>query len=130
MIYHRIFSRTLIVCSCLLLLNGCASQVSEQVPTRVTDNYPAGVALASLGATFQESATPLQITQRVSAGEFPEHATVTIEVSGLLDDSIAAEKYVFDMSYNDNLWQINNLVKTHQCLPERGHQDFSPSPCH
>lgn len=54
---------------------------------------------------------------------------VTIINDGLLDDSVKAEKFVVDMSNENDAWQITGAVKTVQCYKGRGHEDFSAEPC-
>jgi len=111
------------------LLVGCDRPASEKANATAVAHYPVQVVLAAMGEGFQENATPLTVTQRVNGGEMPDKAEVTVEESGLLDDSIAAEKTVFSLQYSDGRWAITGKVKTHQCRPERGHQDFSAQPC-
>jgi hypothetical protein len=82
-----------------------------------------------MGESFQDNISNLSVTQHVNSGESPDKAMVTIEESGLLDDSVSAEKTVFTMDYQKDKWQIVNRVKTQRCYPERGHQDFSGQPC-
>ncbi|BFO10170.1 hypothetical protein [Serratia rubidaea] len=122
-------SFALIACSLTSLISGCDNTSTQQTDNVSREHYPAQVALASMGETFQDSVTNLSVTQHVNRGESPDKAQVTIEESGLLDDSVYAEKTVFTMSYQDDKWQIVSQVKTQQCRPERGHQDFSEKPC-
>lgn len=116
-------------CSMAYLISGCDKKNTEQTNNVSRENYPIQVALASMGESFQDSVTNVKVTQHVNSGESPDKAEVTIEESGLQDDSVYAEKTVFTMHYQQDKWQIVNRVKTQRCWPERGHQDFSEQPC-
>lgn len=110
------------------LLAGCqgvkpeSDEVSRHSP-------PVIVALDSMGQYFQNEVTVLHVTQHVSGGESPTATIVTIEESGLLDDSISAKRTVFSMVKKDGQWEIKNQIKTQKCYPGRGHQDFSNYLC-
>lgn len=124
MIYHKIIS--LLIVSSVALISGCADITAEKTNNA---NYPSQVALHAMGETFQNSASNLIITQQVNSGEFPDKAVVTIEASGMQDDSVSAEKTVFTMRHLDGKWQIVNRIKTQRCWPGRGHQEFSEQRC-
>lgn len=129
MILYKKFIPTLIACTMAALISGCDNTNAEQMNKMVKENYPVQVALHSMGEYFQDNVSNLSVIQHVNSGESPDKAVVTIEESGLLDDSVSAEKTVFTMSYHKNSWQIVSRVKTQRCWPERGHQDFSEQPC-
>lgn len=116
--------------ACLLasLLTGC----NEKRPER--DSFcgsatPLNLAVRAMGEGFQEEITPLTITQQVSGSESPDTATVTIEESGLFDDSIASEKTVFYLGKREGVWTLLSQKKLQRCQSGRGHQDFSDQPC-
>ena len=62
-------------------------------------------------------------------GEGTETATVTASLSGLQDDSIAAERYVLGLHRSGEIWQLHSAMWTQSCRPGRGHEDFTPEPC-
>ncbi|KLN97559.1 hypothetical protein VK86_04160 [Moellerella wisconsensis] len=131
MIYFNKFILLLMISTMAFLASGCdkiEEKVADSAPTP-SRNYPIQLALDSMGDSFQESVTNLSITQHVNSGELPDKAVVTIEESDLQDDSVAAEKTIFTMSYQGDKWQIINRVKTQRCWPERGNKDFSEQPC-
>lgn len=111
------------------LVAGCDSPVSPESNDSTGGHYPIQIALTAMGKNFQESATNLFVTQRVDGGEMPDKAEVTVEESGILDDSIEAEKTVFSLQYKDGKWAITERVKTQRCRVDRGHQDFSAQLC-
>lgn len=129
MIYYKKCIPALIACSMASLIGGCDNTSAEQMNSVIKKNYPIQMALHEMGEHFQDNVSNLSVTQRVNSGESPDKATVTIEESGLLDDSVFAEKTVFTMRYQKEQWQIVNRVKVQQCWPGRGHQDFSEQPC-
>lgn len=125
MIYHNKLISFLLVSS-VAFISGCADITAEKANN---SNYPTQVALHALGETFQNSASNLVISQQVNSGELPDKAVVTVEVSGMQDDSVSAERTVFTMRHQDGKWQIVNRIKTQQCWPGRGHQEFSEQRC-
>lgn len=129
MIIPKEFIPALIACAMVSLISGCDNTNAEQANNVVKENYPVQVALLSMGEYFQDNVSNLSVIQHVNSGESPDKAVVTIEESGLLDDSVSAEKTVFTMHYQKDRWQIVSRVKTQRCWPERGHQDFSEQPC-
>lgn len=129
MIYYKKFIRALIACSMTSLMSGCDNTSAEQTNNVIKENYPVQVALHSMGEFFQDNVSNLSVIQHVNSEGSPDKAVVTIEESGLLDDSVSAEKTVFTMSYQKDRWQIVSRVKTQRCWPGRGHQDFSEQPC-
>ncbi|KPD03877.1 hypothetical protein [Moellerella wisconsensis] len=129
MTYSNKFILPLMISTMAFLASGCDKIEEKVADSAPSGNYPIQLALDSMGDSFQESVTNLSITQHVNRGELPDKAVVTIEESDLQDDSIAAEKTVFTMSYQGDKWQIINRVKTQRCWPERGNKDFSEQPC-
>ena len=119
----------LILFSVVVMTSGCVNSTAESVSSTSGDNYPARVALEAMGRSFQENATDLKVTQQVNSGEAPDKAIVTVEQSGLMDDSVAAERTVFTMNYREGQWETVSRVTTQRCWPERGHQQFSEQPC-
>lgn len=56
--------------------------------------------------------------------------TLTITNEGLLDDSVRAERYVFDLIKDSRgVWTVNSAQRSWACWPNRGHQDFSAVLC-
>ena len=118
------------VCAMALLMSGCGNNTNvEQTNGVIKENYPLQVALDSMGEHFQSDVSNLNVIQHVNSVESPDKAVVTIEASGLMDDSVSAEKTVFTMVYQNDRWEIVNRVTTQRCWPGRGHQDFSAQPC-
>lgn len=72
----------------------------------------------------------MQIQQVLSGGESPTTATVTIEQSDLLDDSVQAKRSIFQLAFRDGKWIIDSRVNQQRCYPERDHQIFSTAQCH
>jgi hypothetical protein len=62
-------------------------------------------------------------------GEGTGTATVTVTQRGLLDDSVAAERYVLGLQRDGDVWRLSSAVWTQTCRPGRGHEDFSPDDC-
>jgi hypothetical protein len=70
--------------------------------------------------TFMEAETP---------GEGTEAATVTVTLEGLLDDSIAAERFQLGLVRDGEAWKLDTAAWAQRCAPGRGHEDFSAEPC-
>lgn len=130
MISYKKIVPALIVCAIASLISGCSNTHAEKKGSISKENYPLQMALHLMGASFQDDVSDLSVTQHVNRVESPDKAVVTIEASGLLDDSVSAEKTVFTMNYENDAWHIVSRVKTQRCWPGRGHTGFSAQPCH
>jgi hypothetical protein len=62
-------------------------------------------------------------------GEGTEAATVTVTLEGLLDDSIAAERFELALVRDGEVWKLDSATWAQRCAPGRGHEDFSTQPC-
>ncbi|HGJ5863761.1 hypothetical protein [Arsenophonus nasoniae] len=115
---------------CLLLpffLMACDESPKASSPAPLA---PYRIALDVMGKDFQQEVSNMQIRQVLSGGESPTTATVTIEQSDLLDDSVQAERSIFQLAFRDGKWIIDSRVNQQRCYPERGHQSFSTAQCH
>ncbi len=108
------------------LMSGCESEIIESSDK---ENYPLQVALSSMGKNFQNDISTLNITQDINSKESPSEVVVTIEELDLLDDSVSAEKTIFNMNYSDNRWRIVSKEKKQRCWPGRGQQEYSDKLC-
>lgn len=54
---------------------------------------------------------------------------VTAIYTGMKDDSISAAKSEAVAEYKDGKWTLGKPTDTFSCQKDRGHQDFSDSPC-
>ncbi len=61
--------------------------------------------------------------------ESPDTALVTVTVSGLLDDSVAANRYRFDLRRQDATWEIVRAGRQNRCQPGRGSQVWTSTLC-
>jgi len=56
--------------------------------------------------------------------------TLIITNDGLMDDSVEAERFVFDLKKDSHgVWRVNSGQKSWKCWQGRGHTDFSAVPC-
>lgn len=62
-------------------------------------------------------------------GEGTGPATATVTLDGLLDDSIAAERYVLRLARDGEVWRLRSAQWSQSCRPGRGHVGFSTEPC-
>jgi hypothetical protein len=76
----------------------------------------------------EAQATQTSIDSRAQ-GEGTGTADVTVTQRGLLDDSIAAERYVLGLQRDGDVWRLSSATWTQSCQPGRGHEDFSPAAC-
>ena len=68
----------------------------------------------------------------VDADAGPESAgpaTVTVTLDGLQDDSVAARRYVLQLSREGETWKLESGTWSQRCQQGRGHRDFSPADC-
>jgi hypothetical protein len=56
-------------------------------------------------------------------------AIVTVTLDGLLDDSVAAERYVLRLRREGRTWTLESATWALRCQAGRGHQAFTPEPC-
>ena len=57
-------------------------------------------------------------------------ATATLVLDGLLDDSVRARRYDFELRRRgDRTWELIAATWAQRCRQGRGHQDFSPELC-
>jgi hypothetical protein len=87
----------------------------ESSATGVATAY--SLPLAGDATTLQAAAAP--------EGSSP----VTVTISGLLDDSVAALRLTFALSRDGDRWTVTQARWAQRCQPGRGHEDFSPEPC-
>jgi hypothetical protein len=76
----------------------------------------------------QAQATQTSIDARAE-GEGTGTATVTVTQRGLLDDSVAAERYVLSLQRDGDVWRLSSAMWSQSCHSGRGHEDFTPAPC-
>ncbi|MBG6248469.1 MULTISPECIES: hypothetical protein [Symbiopectobacterium] len=118
------------------LLSGCDAQQAEDSNksnnhVQADSSVPLIIALKDRGEGFQEIPSTLLIKQTVSGDsvESPERATVTIEEDIPTDDSVAAMRYVYQLSKRDDSWEIDSKDISQRCVSGRGSADFSKELC-
>jgi len=111
----------------VFFLAACDQQSSTE-SADIATKPPLMVALESMGSHFQQEPTNVIVNQKI-AGESPTEAVVEIEASGLMDDSVFAEKTVFNLSIENDRWSVTDKTIQVKCYPGRGHQEYSSDPC-
>jgi hypothetical protein len=76
----------------------------------------------------QSQATQTSI-DATAQGEGTETATVTVTQRGLLDDSVAAERYLLGLQRDGDVWRLSAAMWMQACRRGRGHAEFSPADC-
>jgi hypothetical protein len=76
----------------------------------------------------QSQATQTSIDARAQ-GEGTETANVSVTQRGLLDDSVAAERYVLGLQRDGEVWRLSSAIWMQSCRSGRGHEEFSPADC-
>ncbi|HXG76637.1 MAG TPA: hypothetical protein VNJ53_08710 [Gaiellaceae bacterium] len=74
--------------------------------------------------------TAARTTIAGSAG--PEGAgphTVVVTLDGLLDDSVAAERWTLELAEAGEGYELTGARRELRCQPGRGHEGFAPEPC-
>jgi hypothetical protein len=59
----------------------------------------------------------------------PDGGVATIEVDGLLDDSISGERRAITFRLRGGKWSIAGIDFSVKCQPGRGHGEFAQEPC-
>ncbi|MBM3115295.1 hypothetical protein [Jeongeupia naejangsanensis] len=68
----------------------------------------------------------LSIEQQGKGGEVPDQVSLRVEMKGLLDDAVAAQRYRLTMHF-DEVWQIEHVQHSWQC--RRGKPGWTQRPC-
>ena len=107
---------------------GHADTLSQIPATQRAGTDPLTMALAVVAPS---TGRPLDIEVLPSgpSAEVPSRVIVTIDQSGLLDDSVAAFRDRFDIAAQDGQWAIVKAGRQFRCQPGRGHQDWSADLC-
>jgi hypothetical protein len=92
-----------------------------------TGSDPLQVALDQVGRD-PGTATTVELLPAPGV-ENPDMAMVTITVSDLLDDSVTAQRYRFDLRRQNNTWEITRAGIQTRCQPGRGHQTWAGELC-
>ncbi|WP_241578823.1 hypothetical protein [Rosenbergiella nectarea] len=117
----------LIVGLLALLLSGC-----QQSPERfVVPVSPLQLVLNDLGDSFQESVSNFSIQQRTLGAslESPDSVILVVDEDTPLDDSIAAQRVTYKLSYQQQQWRIIDKHTQQGCVSGRGSQQFSDDLC-
>jgi hypothetical protein len=76
----------------------------------------------------RREATRVRVTAE-SPGEATAEAGVTVVLEGLLDDSVAAERFMLALRRGGDVWRLEAADWAQRCHPGRGHEAFSAEPC-
>lgn len=74
------------------------------------------------------TATEIELLPAPSV-ESPQMVMVSVTLSGLLDDSVAAQRYRFDLRRQDTTWEIVRAGRQNRCRLGRGSQTWSSTLC-
>jgi hypothetical protein len=55
--------------------------------------------------------------------------TVVVELDGLLDDSVRAQRWTLELESAGDVYRLVAARRALRCQPGRGHEDFSAEPC-
>lgn len=70
------------------------------------------------------------LEMQTPSAEGGDKLTLTVTNEGLLDDSVRAERFIFELEKNrSGIWLVTSARKSWACWPGRGHEDFSAAPC-
>jgi hypothetical protein len=144
--------RSLPVVLAALALAGCGDDTEvEVIWGGPPDPGPGGVASVNGFASFQESvdahwersavmtaAEFLRLDERTvqrttiegqAAAEGRGPQTVVVTLDGLLDDSVAAERWTLGFDEADGVYRLTAALRELRCQAGRGHAAFAPEPC-
>ena len=71
----------------------------------------------------------IEVLPNGPSAEVPSRVIVTIDQSGLLDDSVAAFRDRFDIAAQEGQWAVVTAGRQFCCQPGCGHQDWSADLC-
>jgi hypothetical protein len=91
------------------------------------EHSPVLLAAEFLGLDRREAARTTIVAD--VPGEGAETGEVTVVLEGLLDDSIAAERFVLALRRQGDVWTLASARWAQRCAAGRGHTDFSTEPC-
>ena len=114
----------LLLYTIIFLLSSC-NKNEDNVQT----NTPFKVAVNAMGKDFQIETSNLNISQKLSSVESPNTATVTIEQSDLLDDSVNAIKDIFVLTFDNSKWVVQGRKTLYRCHHDRGSHQFTTTLC-
>ena len=101
--------------------------LSQIPPAQRNGTDPLALAMNSIG---MPSAAPVNIEVLTGgAVESPSQVIVTIDQSGVLDDSLAGIRHQFDIAQQNGQWQIQRAGRQVRCQQGRGHQGWSDASC-
>jgi hypothetical protein len=55
--------------------------------------------------------------------------TITVELDGLLDDSVRAQRWTLELESAGDVYRLVSARRALRCQAGRGHEDFSAEPC-
>ena len=92
-----------------------------------TGTDPLDLALAQIG---RDPGTPTTVELLPAPGvEIPDMTMTTVTMTNLLDDSVTAIRYRFDIRRQNDTWEIVRAGVQTICQPGRGHQTWSGELC-
>lgn len=104
------------------------TDILSQIPSAQRNGTdPLALAMNSID---MRSAAPVNIEMLTGgAVESPSQVIVTIDQSGMLDDSLAGIRHQFDIAQQNGQWQIQRAGRQVRCQQGRGHQGWSEANC-
>jgi hypothetical protein len=77
----------------------------------------------------ERTAARTTIDARAEIGEGTGPQTVIVTLDGLADDSVRAERWTLGFEPEGEIYVLTGALREQRCQPDRGHQDFSATPC-
>lgn len=127
----------------ILLSNGCAFNATETTLWEEVDKQPLANTIEQLQKSGQHDilavivqAKQLDLADKQSltlhaekpSSETDDHLRVTITESQLLDDSVKAIKEQLRLKQENNLWQLEKVLRAYDCYREK-RNTFQGNPC-
>lgn len=119
----RIYSALIIT----LLLTACQTPSDKVTP----HSTPLQVVVNDLGNSFQDTISNFSLQQQV-VGDFiesPKQVAITVEEQTPMDDSVAAQRTLYQLAYQQQQWRIINKYIEQRCKAGRGSQQYSSALC-
>jgi hypothetical protein len=120
---------SLAILAVTVLATGCATTqnvISQIHPS--SSNTPLEQVLKERSDLVHELAT-VEIRQYFNTVESPTLAEVKVTQTGLMDDSIAAKRTIYNFKLDGGKWVQVNKTNDHRCLRGKNTKDFQKENC-
>lgn len=110
-----------------MMLTGCAT--TKNVISKVHGNDTPLEQVLKLHPELRNELVTVELRQYFNRAEAPTVAEVKVTQTGLMDDSIAAERFIYSFKLNDGKWQQVNKKTEYKCGRGKNTKSFQTALC-